>query len=253
MTPLNVLIMAAGKGTRLKSSQPKVLHLLAGQSLIEYVLETIRALNINETMVIVGHQAELVKSRLQHLKIFFIEQTPQLGTGHAVQVAQEWWGAKPGNLLILSGDVPLISSKTLERLVKTHNKKNSGVTLLTTNLTDPSGYGRIIRSSNGEVLDIIEQKDAGPSEKKINEINTGLYCFKISDLKEVINELSNDNPQKEYYLTDCIGLLSKNGVRVETVHCDDYLEVMGINTQSELATMEKFLRDQRINNFRRIE
>ena len=91
------------------------------------------------------------------------------------------------------------------------------------------------------------------TEQKINEINTGLYCFKISDLKEVINELSNDNPQKEYYLTDCIGLLSKNGVRVETVHCDDYLEVMGINTQSELATMEKFLRDQRINNFRRIE
>ena len=246
MTPLNILIMAAGKGTRLKSSQPKVLHLLAGQSLIEYVLETIWALNISETMVVVGHQAELVKSRLQHLRVSFIEQTPQLGTGHAVQVAQEWWGSKPGNLLILSGDVPLISSKTLQRLVRTHNQKDSNVTLLTTNLRNPSGYGRIIRSSNGEVLNIIEQKDASPSEKKINEINTGLYCFRISDLKEVINKLSNDNPQKEYYLTDCIGLLGKNGMRVETVHCNDHFEVMGINTQSELATMEKLLRDRRI-------
>jgi len=253
MIPLNVLIMAAGKGTRLKSSQPKVLHLLAGQSLIEHVLETIRPLNISETMVVVGHQAELVKSRLQHLNVFFVEQTPQLGTGHAVQVAQKWWGNKSGNLLILSGDVPLISSKTLQRLIRTHNQKDPSVTLLTTNLTDPSGYGRIIRSSNGKVLNIIEQKDASPSEKKIDEINTGLYCFKISDLKEVINKLSNDNPQKEYYLTDCIGLLAKNGMQVETVHCDDNLEVMGINTQSELATMEKILRDRRINNFRRTE
>ena len=187
------------------------------------------------------------------MNVFFVEQTPQLGTGHAVQVAKKWWGHKSDNLLILSGDVPLISSKTLQRLLRTHNQKDPSLTLLTTNLTDPSGYGRIIRSSNGKVLNIIEQKDASPSEKKIDEINTGLYCFKISDLKEVINKLSNDNPQKEYYLTDCVGLLGKNGMQIETVHCDESLEVKGVNTQSELATMEKILRDRRINNSRSTE
>ena len=248
MNPTHFLILAAGKGTRLKSSLPKVLHPLAGRPLIEHLLQTVEALNPSHTLVVVGHQAVLVKSRLRHRTVEFAEQVPQLGTGHAVQVAREWWSGKPGNLLILSGDVPLISAQTLRKMMEVHDRTQASLTLLSTRLADPTGYGRVIRAEDGKVRDIVEQKEAGPSELQVNEVNTGLYCFRITDLSEVIDRLTADNRQKEYYLTDCVGLLSRQGKPVEAVACNDWLEVMGVNSRIDLARMEKVLRERRSGN-----
>ncbi len=245
MNPTRVLIMAAGKGTRLKSSLPKVLQPLAGRPLMEHLLQTVEALNPRHTLVVVGHQAALVKSRLRHRAVEFAEQVPQLGTGHAVQVARDWWSGKPGNLLILSGDVPLISAGTLRKMIQLHDRTRAGLTLLSTRLDDPTGYGRVIRAEDGGVRGIVEQKEAGPSELQVKEVNTGLYCFRIPDLSEVIDRLTADNRQKEYYLTDCVGLLSRQGKAVEAVVCDDWLEVMGVNSPIDLARMEKVLRERR--------
>lgn len=245
MNPTHVLIMAAGKGTRLNSSLPKVLHRLAGRPLIEHVLQTVQALDPGQTLVVVGHQAELVKSRLRHRDVEYAEQVPQLGTGHAVQVARDWWSGKSGNLLILSGDVPLISAGTLRRMIQAHHRTSASLTLLSTRLADPTGYGRVIRAEDGRVRGIVEQKEADPSELQVREVNTGLYCFRITDLPEVIDRLTPDNRQNEYYLTDCVGLLSRQGKRVEAVVCEDWLEVMGINSPIDLARMEKLLRERR--------
>ena len=245
MNPTHVLIMAAGKGTRLRSSLPKVLHPLAGRPLLEHLLQTVEALTPRRTLVVVGHRAALVKSRLRRRDVEFAEQVPQLGTGHAVQVARDWWCGKPGNLLILSGDVPLISAGTLRRMIRVHDRTRAGLTLLSTRLADPTGYGRVIRAEDGRVRGIVEQKEAGPSELQVREVNTGLYCFRIPDLSEVIDRLTADNRQKEYYLTDCVGLLSRRGKAVEAVVCDDWLEVMGVNSPIDLARMEKALRDRR--------
>ncbi|MYC83588.1 MAG: NTP transferase domain-containing protein [Acidobacteria bacterium] len=245
MYPTHILIMAAGKGTRLKSSLPKVLHPLAGRPLIEHLLQTVEALNPRHTLVVVGHQAALVKSRLRHRAVEFVDQVPQLGTGHAVQAARDWWSGKPGNLLILSGDVPLISAGTLRKMVQVHDRTRASLTLLSTRLADPGGYGRVIRAEDGRVRGIVEQKEAGPSELQVKEVNTGLYCFRIPDLSEVIDRLTADNRQKEYYLTDCVGLLSRRGKAVEAVVCHDWLEVTGVNSPVDLARMEKALRERR--------
>lgn len=245
MNPTHVLIMAAGKGTRLQSSLPKVLHPLAGRPLIEHLLQTVEALNPGHTLVVVGHQAGLVKSRLKHRAVEFAEQVPQLGTGHAVQIARDWWSGKPGNLLILSGDVPLISAETLRKMIQAHDRTRASLTLLSTRLADPTGYGRVIRAEDGRVRGIVEQKEAGPSELPVKEVNTGLYCFRIADLSEVIDRLAPDNRQNEYYLTDCVGLLSRRGKPVEAVACNDWLEVAGINSPIDLARMEKVLRERR--------
>ncbi|MCY3756206.1 MAG: NTP transferase domain-containing protein [Acidobacteria bacterium] len=245
MNPTHVLIMAAGKGTRLESSLPKVLHPLAGRPLMEHLLQTVEALNPRHTLVVVGHQAALVKSRLRSRAVEFTEQVPQLGTGHAVQVARDWWFGKPGNLLILSGDVPLISAGTLRKMIQVHDRTRASLTLLSTRLDDPTGYGRVIRAEDGRVRGIVEQKEAGLSELQVKEVNTGLYCFRIPDLSEVIDRLTADNRQKEYYLTDCVDLLSRRGKPVEAVVCDDWLEVMGVNSRSDLARMEKVLRERR--------
>ena len=245
MNPTHVLIMAAGKGTRLQSSLPKVLHPLAGRPLIEHLLETVEALNPGHTLVVVGRQAGLVKSRLKHRAVEFAEQVPQLGTGHAVQIARDWWSGKPGNLLILSGDVPLISAETLRKMIQAHDRTRASLTLLSTRLADPTGYGRVIRAEDGRVRDIVEQKEAGPSELRVQEANTGLYCLRIADLSEVIDRLAPDNRQNEYYLTDCVGLLSRRGKPVEAVVCNDWLEVAGINSPIDLARMEKILRERR--------
>lgn len=245
MNPTHVLIMAAGKGTRLESSLPKVLHPLAGRPLMDHLLQTVEALKPRHTLVVVGHQAALVKSRLRSRAVGFAEQVPQLGTGHAVQVARDWWSGKPGNLLILSGDVPLISAGTLRKMIQVHDRTRASLTLLSTRLDDPTGYGRVIRAEDGKVRGIVEQKEAGPSELQVKEVNTGLYCFRIQDLSEVIDRVTPDNRQKEYYLTDCVDLLSRRGKAVEAVVCDDWLEVMGVNSRIDLARMENVLRERR--------
>jgi bifunctional UDP-N-acetylglucosamine pyrophosphorylase / glucosamine-1-phosphate N-acetyltransferase len=246
MRKLTLLILAAGKGTRLKSTLPKVLHQLAGKSLIEHVVEAARPLNPSATCVVVGYEAGRVQNALSHLPLEFAIQEPQLGTGHAVQVAGSFWKPNEGDLLVLSGDVPLISTKTLQGLLNQHTQSNSSATLLSTRLEDPAGYGRVARSADGDVQRIVEHKDANHEERLISEINTGIYCFAIADLAQVIDQLSAENSQGEYYFTDCIGSLRKQNKRVSAVVCEDPSEVSGINSRAELAELERIVRNRKL-------
>jgi bifunctional UDP-N-acetylglucosamine pyrophosphorylase/glucosamine-1-phosphate N-acetyltransferase len=246
MRKLTLLILAAGKGTRLKSTLPKVLHQLAGKSLIEHVVEAASPLNPSATCVVVGYEAARVESKLSHLSFQFAVQEPQLGTGHAVQVAGAFWKPNEGDLLVLSGDVPLISTQTLQRLLNQHTQSNASVTLLSTKLEDPAGYGRVVRSADGDVERIVEHKDATDEQRRISEINTGIYCFVIADLAQIIDQLSAENSQREYYLTDCVGILKKQKKRVSAVVCQDPSEVSGINSRAELAELEHIVRQKKL-------
>jgi len=246
MRKLTLLILAAGKGTRLKSALPKVIHQLAGKSLIEHVVEAARPLNPSATCVVVGYEAARVQNALSHLPLQFAIQEPQLGTGHAVQVAGSFWKPNEGDLLVLSGDVPLISTETLQRLLDQHLRSRTSLTLLSTKLEDPAGYGRVVRNTSGDVERIVEHKDATDEERLISEINTGIYCFAISDLAQIIDALSAENSQKEYYLTDCVGLLKEQNKRVGAVVCEDPSEVSGINSRAELAELERIVRHRKL-------
>lgn len=246
MNNLIVVILAAGKGTRLKSNLPKVLHGLAGRPLIEYVVEAALPLNPAATCVIVGYQAELVQKALAGLPVRFVSQEPQLGTGHALKVARPFWESHEGNLLVLSGDVPLIPTGALRKLIETQAEAGAGVTLLSTILENPSGYGRVVRDTGGDVRGVVEEKDATPDERRIREINTGIYCFNIAALAGVVDHLSAANAQKEYYLTDCIGLLKTGGRRVLAVQWPDAMEVSGVNNRRELAQLEAILRQRKL-------
>ncbi|MFN8005662.1 MAG: bifunctional UDP-N-acetylglucosamine diphosphorylase/glucosamine-1-phosphate N-acetyltransferase GlmU [Terriglobia bacterium] len=246
MNGLTILILAAGKGTRLKSDLPKVLHLLSGRALIEYVLRAAQSLTPQKIGVVVGHEASRVKEHLGRHPIEFILQDPQRGTGHAVQLARPFWENKKGSLLILSGDVPMITGTTLQQLARQHDNSGCSCTMLSTLLPNPHGYGRVVRNAAGEVEKIVEQRDASPSELEIQEVNTGIYCFEITALTQVIDELGCGNSQAEYYLTDCIELLRKKKLRVGVMVCTDSQEVTGINSRLELAQMESLIRDRKL-------
>lgn len=241
-----LLILAAGKGTRLKSGLPKVLHHLAGKPLIKYVLDASRPLGPSSIQIVVGCEAKAVKSALVDVPAQFIDQVPQLGTGHAVKLAEPHWESHRSTILILYGDVPLISTQTLKNLLETHWKTGASVTLLSAFLEDPTGYGRVVKDSRGDVEKIVEQKDANIQEQGLKEINTGIYCFQIPDLAQVIGELSAANAQGEYYLTDCVGLLRRQNKRVGVVVCEDPTEVIGINSRVELAQLEQVLRERKL-------
>jgi bifunctional UDP-N-acetylglucosamine pyrophosphorylase / glucosamine-1-phosphate N-acetyltransferase len=246
MKDLVVLILAAGQGTRLKSTLPKVLHRLAGKTLIEYVVDASQLLNPSAIYIVVGHEAEQVKAELVNPSIQFITQVPQLGTGHAVQTARPFWESHRNSVLILSGDVPLISTRTLSKMLEFHSQNKPSGSLLSTLLEDPTGYGRVVRNSHGEVERIVEHKDATVEERQLKEINTGIYCFDVADLSQVIGELSASNVQKEYYLTDCVGLLREKNKGVSAVVCEDPVEVTGINSRIELAQLEQILRERKL-------
>jgi len=246
MKDLVILILAAGQGTRFKSTLPKVLHRLAGKTLIQYVADASRLLNPSAICIVVGHEAEQVKAELVNPSVQFITQVPQLGTGHAVQMARPFWESHRNSVLILSGDVPLISTRTLTKMLEFHSQNKPSVTLLSTLLEDPTGYGRVVRNSQGGVEKIVEHRDATVEEKQLKEINTGIYCFDIAHLSRVIGELSASNVQKEYYLTDCIGLLREKNKCVRAVVCEDPIEVMGINSRIELAQLEQILRERKL-------
>jgi bifunctional UDP-N-acetylglucosamine pyrophosphorylase / glucosamine-1-phosphate N-acetyltransferase len=251
MRELTLVILAAGKGTRLKSRLPKVLHCLAGKPLLEYVVEAARPLSPQATCVIVGHEAGQVQKAFSNLPVEFIVQEPQLGTGHALLVARPFWESHRGDLLVLYGDVPLISTETLAELVEAHNRSGASATLMSTVLERPEGYGRVLRSSRGDVESIVEEKDATPEQREIQEINTGIYCFQISALAETIGQLSSTNSQQEYYLTDCIGLLKARGRSVGTVICSDPMEVCGVNSRLELSQLEGLLRNRKLEQLMR--
>lgn len=238
MSELDIIILAAGQGTRMKSRTAKVLHRAAGRPLIDYVLDLAAAISTRSPVVVVGHQRDAVQ---QHVgsRARFAVQEPQLGTGHAVQQALAVMedAATGRRIAILSGDVPLTRPETIRQLLEEHERAHNAVTLLSTKLDDPAQYGRIVRDAAGAVARIIEAKDATPDERRISEINSGIYVFEGAQLVDHLRRLSADNAQREYYLTDTIASLRESGQRVGALVVDP-IEIAGVNSRSDLATVE---------------
>ena len=238
---LSVVIMAAGKGTRMRSARPKVLHTLGGKPLLGHVLATAEALAPQPCIVVTGHGAEAIESAFQHDGRVFVRQMPQLGTGHAVQQAVP---ALPGDgvTLVLNGDVPLIREATLRSL--TEACAGTRLALLTVKLADPFGYGRIVRADTGAVRAIVEEKDATPAQRQIAEVYTGILAAPTALLKQWLARLTNQNAQGEYYLTDVVALAVADGVEVCTACVDSETEVLGVNSPAQLADLERRLQRQ---------
>ena len=232
---LDVVILAAGKGTRMRSSQPKVLHRLAGLTLLEHVIRSAQALSPAGIHVVYGHGGEQVPEQLKHLAVQWVRQEPLLGTGHAVQQAMP--GITARTLLILYGDVPLTRIDTLRALVQAAG--SDGTALLTAGLDNPDGYGRIVRDATGKVARIAEQKDATEAERAIREINTGILLAPVARLKHWLATLSNKNAQGEYYLTDVIGQAAAEGVAIATAQPQAEWEILGVNSKAQLAELER--------------
>lgn len=239
------LILAAGQGKRIKSDLPKVLNKVCGKEMVNHVIDTLRKENIEDINVIIGKGADLVKENTKSRNISYSLQEEQLGTGHAVKCAIDFLKGKRGTVAIFNGDAPLITEETIEELFKTHKENENSATILTSILNDASGYGRIIRKGN-EVLKIVEHKDCNDEELKVKEINSGMYCFEIESLVECLGNLSNNNSQGEYYLTDVIGMLKEKNEKVGALVIS-YEETLGVNSRVQLAEVEAVLR-KRINN-----
>lgn len=245
MGDIYAVILAAGKGTRMKSKLYKVLHPVCGKPMVEHVVDQVKEIKPKEIMVVVGYGAEHVREQLGE-GLTYVRQEEQLGTGHAVQVTKEQLAFKQGSTLILCGDTPLITSETMERLIDYHHQEQAAVTILTTNLQNPKGYGRIIRDQKGEVLRIVEEQDASLEEQQVTEINTGIYCFDNQKLWQALANINNDNAQGEYYLTDCIQILKAAQEKVLGFLTEDSAETMGVNDRVALAEAEREMR-KRIN------
>lgn len=244
---LAAVILAAGKGTRMKSKLPKVLHKLCGRPMLSYVIDSAAGSGVEKTVVVAGFGSDLVAREVGNRAQVVLQQE-QLGTAHALMQAGPLLQDFPGNVLVLCGDTPLIDSATLSQLVERHNLAGSAATVLTARLKDPAGYGRVIRNQQGGVTRIVEQKDASPAEIVINEINTGIYCFKAAGLFDALEKITPANAQGEYYLTDIIELYVKEGLAVGAVEVANPGEVTGINDRAQLAGVEALLRQRVLND-----
>ena len=236
---LEILILAAGQGTRMKSATTKILHRAAGRPIVDYVLDLAAQLTDQPPVMIVGHQRDQVQGHVGSRAKYAVQEQ-QLGTGHAVlQAAKtlEESGVRGKRVLILSGDVPLTRRETLQQLIDEHVRGKNALTLLTMKLSDPAMYGRIVRDGNG-VAKIVEAKDASPDEKKIDEVNAGIYVFEGEHLFDNLRNLSNSTAQGEYYLTDLLAVLRSAGKRVGAVIANDPVEALGVNSRSDLAVVE---------------
>jgi bifunctional UDP-N-acetylglucosamine pyrophosphorylase/glucosamine-1-phosphate N-acetyltransferase len=242
VSAVHVVILAAGKGTRMKSSVPKVLHRIGGRPLIEYVLSAARTLNPQTTAVVVGHGADQVRAALvQHRDLTFVVQEPQLGTAHALQVTEPVLRHAQGALVLLSGDVPHLKAETLRQLVDRHLQTGATATVLTALVDNPHGYGRIVRVGD-RIARIVEERDATPAERAIREINAGIYVFALDGLFDVLREVAAENAQGEYYLPDIVQLFGRRGRVVGTMDLADRNEILGVNSRGDLATSKRLLR-----------
>jgi len=243
---LHVVILAAGKGTRMKSAIPKVLHHLAGLPLIEHVLRTVDQLDVASKVLVVGHGADEVKAALHSRPdLQYVVQAPQLGTGHALLQAEPVLKDKKGTVLLLYADVPLLQSSTLSRLVEAHRSARAAATVLTAELPDPYGYGRIVRDKAGVITRIVEQRDASSEQQAIREVNSGIYTFALSPLFNHLHRLATDNAQGEYYLTDLVAMYRQEDKRVETLRLDSADELRGVNSRLDLAELSAVMRQRK--------
>lgn len=238
------IILAAGKGTRMKSKFPKVIHKVCGKEMVNHVIEVCKKSGVNEIVAILGHESEVVKEKLPKDTIIAL-QTEQLGTGHAVIMAKEHINDED-TIVVLCGDTPLVEEETLRKLFDYHTENAYHTTVLTTQVQNPTGYGRIIRDENKDLLKIVEQKDATEQEKNTKEINSGIYCFNGKSLREALDLLDNKNAQGEYYLTDTIKIMRDKGYKVGAFNGSTIEELMGVNSRVELSRAEEIMR-KRIN------
>jgi len=240
MSKLGIIILAAGKGTRMSSEKPKVCFELAGKSLVQRVVNTSLEVNADLIVVVVGYKKELVMDSLtKHEKIYFVNQENQLGTGDAVKSAFDYFKENSFTIFVLCGDVPLLRKETLQKMYAKHALSKAHCTVLTMLLKEPGKYGRIVRDESGNIMKIVEHQDACDEIKKIQEINTGIYCFESTELFDGLNKIDNKNGQKEYYLTDVLGIMYEKGKKIESLLLEDINEALGINSQSQLADLEK--------------
>jgi bifunctional UDP-N-acetylglucosamine pyrophosphorylase / glucosamine-1-phosphate N-acetyltransferase len=247
MTDIHVAILAAGKGTRMTSARPKVLHSVAGITLIEHVLRAADTLRPASVTVIVGHMADAVRAGLaKRMGLTFALQEPQLGTGHALLQVEPHLRGATGTLVLLSGDVPLLRAATLATLVERHQKAAAAATVLTARVPQPQGYGRIVRDGRGMITAIVEDKDATDEERRITEINSGVYAFDLAPLFGALKRVGSSNAQGEYYLPDLVRIYRARGDRVETVVVDDARDVLGVNSRTELAEVTAIMKGERI-------
>ena len=239
---LSTVILAAGKGKRMYSEMPKVLHKLAGKALLERVICTALSLNTTQRPIVVyGHQGERVRDTLGHLNADWVEQTEQLGTGHALQQTLVHLPTE-GHVLVLYGDVPLIETTTLKKFINQTPANTIGI--ITAKLPDPTGFGRIIRDKQGDITHIVEEKDASDEERDICEINTGIYLIPVNYLHQWLPKLNNNNAQREYYLTDLISMATKAHVAIHSIQPQHYEEILGVNDRLQLACLERFYQGQ---------
>jgi bifunctional UDP-N-acetylglucosamine pyrophosphorylase/glucosamine-1-phosphate N-acetyltransferase len=232
------IVLAAGKGKRMKSDLPKVLHPIHGRPMIKILLDTLAQLQVDRTVVVVGHKGEEVQSALADYAVQIVWQREQLGTGHAVMMARELMADFDGSTLVVAGDVPLLSLASIRQLFEVHEGTKAVATCLSAVFTDPKGYGRIIRGSQpDQLLDIVEHKDASEEIRKIAEVNSGTFCFNNRALFGVIDKLGNDNAQREYYLTDVVKIFNRNGLRVSVTRATRPEEVLGVNSAEDIENL----------------
>lgn len=249
--PLKVVVLAAGQGTRMKSDLPKALHPVLGRPMVDYVIEAARALEPERLIVVVGHRAGEVREHVGDGVTYALQQ-PQLGTGHALLCAAGALGDQEADVVLLAVDVPLVRADTLSGLLAHHRRAGAAATVLTARVPDPTGYGRIVRDQDGNIRRIVEEKDASPALRAINEINTCIYCFQWPEILSPLSRLTALNRQGEFYLVDIVALLLANGRPVETVEAADPGEVEGVNDPAQLARAEARMKTDAIRHPERV-
>ncbi|OZS78918.1 UDP-N-acetylglucosamine diphosphorylase/glucosamine-1-phosphate N-acetyltransferase [Tetzosporium hominis] len=241
MTNLFAVVLAAGKGTRMKSSLYKVLHPVCGKPMVDHVVSNMEKLGATEIVSVVGHGAEMVKDTLGERSTYVVQEE-QLGTAHAVQQAEAVLDGREGTTIVICGDTPLITPETIQQLMTTHHEAGAKATILTAIVDDPTGYGRILRGEDELVTGIVEQKDATPEQQKVQEINSGTYCFDNKALFEALKKVDNNNSQGEYYLTDVISILKEQGEAIAAFAAADADELLGVNDRVALSQAESYMR-----------